>query len=1192
MPPAISNGSTPRLLGANGQPIQDERGFVLPPYATFSAIFNSMVRTYRYTWDEAYKHSITNALAMRRNGFLMSLLRERQYPVAECPWHIEPEDDHDPTQKAFAEACQRQIKRTPNLQRLQMSALEALWYGRYGVQMTVVRDSHGELCITHHSPVNGDKVQINWDGIPQIAVHSGAVEDLKRQGADVIWAERWPLLRLGEPYWRDRFIIHQHEVDDADYFEGEMAGQLGGVGIRSRIYWTEFLKTELLSWVVDYAERVGQGLTVFFYESGNPYAQTQAETAVKQYSRNAVIAWPRPPGSEKTGNGVERIEVSMTGSEFLLKLIQYFDDQEERLVIGQSASSSSKTEGMGTHSTEFQQDTKSRIIRFDATNLQETMDRDLVGMFCRNSRTPPPCKLRWVYDLERPDPKSVLDAAKVVFDMGGSLKETQVLGLAGLETPKEGDAVLKGGGQAPGGGGGPGQPPPGGGLEPGVPPAGGPSAGPHLGSPGQEYRGPPGGHGLIDPKTGKVSYNDMGSREVGELERYAGVLSKLRRHWMDMGAVRYGQQHAPAGSPEGGQFTSQGGGGHEPDSGPHKPNEGGKHRPLHRKALHAAHAVLTDVRARIDHITDAPVLKQVKQGQAFLRRMTGKLYDGLESRYGRKQAVAIMASGQALAWGATGLGALAGVPVWLPGSSLWGSLPAAGLAEAYLRLSKWHGSPKVYAMGETGGQVEIHPAALAVALALSRRWRAYLERHREAIEATHPERYAMRSDQPKSLLNLPDVRQPDGWSCGAACAMSVGRYFGVGPESLDEWKALLGTQEDVGTPPDAIIRVLADLGLSVQAKENMTLEELGKCWENDIPVICPIQDYGGPMVYDLSDYGHYVIVIGADLDQVFIQDPNIDSALEESGADQTPGRGLIDNDLWMRVWHDKDSYGKPYVHYGIAISGRQKKYAKDAQGHEHAGKGEGGGQFVKQDGGGGAAEKGKEKPKAAEKPADKKSASERARESGGGIKGPEQDHAAKVADAVAEWLGGKREQDVAAPGQKDKKPFDVRVESPDGKTAKDVEVKALLIRKGNSISVHDDALLRKVDHGEATHNEFFTVVVDERDTFGGGAYKHLYSGNKIYFKMGSGRYSIKRDMYAVKDVDELKRLLATPPDKLPEKARGSLPPPPPLEELRKKAAEAKVKRNAKDKALKARKKDVLRAQANARAAKERAKRVK
>lgn len=91
-------------------------------------------------------------------------------------------------------------------------------------------------------------------------------------------------------------------------------------------------------------------------------------------------------------------------------------------------------------------------------------------------------------------------------------------------------------------------------------------------------------------------------------------------------------------------------------------------------------------------IQKAGVLQKLGKPGAWLKAKTQAVYAKLEQRYGRKQALAIMAAGQALGWGTTAAGAAVGVPVWLPGSSLWGAAPFAAIAEVYLQTRKLTGA--------------------------------------------------------------------------------------------------------------------------------------------------------------------------------------------------------------------------------------------------------------------------------------------------------------------------------------------------------------------------------------------------------------------------------------------------------------------------------------------------------------------
>jgi peptidase C39-like protein len=101
-----------------------------------------------------------------------------------------------------------------------------------------------------------------------------------------------------------------------------------------------------------------------------------------------------------------------------------------------------------------------------------------------------------------------------------------------------------------------------------------------------------------------------------------------------------------------------------------------------------AQGTLTKFKAALSKVTDAPVLKQVKQLGGVLKKKAQKFYKALEGRYGPTQAKLIMASGTALDLGVTGLSALHGVPLYIPGMSILGSLPAVAMAETYLQAKK------------------------------------------------------------------------------------------------------------------------------------------------------------------------------------------------------------------------------------------------------------------------------------------------------------------------------------------------------------------------------------------------------------------------------------------------------------------------------------------------------------------------
>ena len=414
----------------------------VPHYQTFSYIVNLVARAYRWRFDEALRHNRENALAMRRDCFIMDCLRARQMPTAEQRWHLEPADETSGEQKEAALALTNIIDDMPRFQKLKMSLLEALWYGRYGAQMVYEWDySTGSRRMIPRDfvPVNGDKLIPKWGGRWGVLVHratyKGSTEATDRGMAHFLTPEE-----------REAWIVHEHEPDDADFWEGELAGGIHGVGIRSRIYWNWWLRNEVMSWLLEFLERLGTGLTIFFYEAGNPRSEEEVRRIAEQQSRNHYMLFPRPIGMEKAGAGVERVEVKASGATMLVDLVtNYFDRQIRSFILGQTLSSQAQSTGLGSEVAKFHMLTLHRILKYDAINLQETLTRDLVGVLQKyNYPNLPPRCIKFVFDLDHPFPKDALDAAMHFQQMGGDLDEDEVRSWMGLARPKPGAPILEG----------------------------------------------------------------------------------------------------------------------------------------------------------------------------------------------------------------------------------------------------------------------------------------------------------------------------------------------------------------------------------------------------------------------------------------------------------------------------------------------------------------------------------------------------------------------------------------------------------------------------------------------------------------------------------------------------------------------------------------------------------------------------
>lgn len=506
---------TPQILGADGKPLSPERegygGYALPPAWAYQSLYQGADKTHLHDrWDEAVKHSRADALVMMHDPFLMGLLQERKLSVASLKWHLEVPDEHDPEQAEVADTLTQSVRATPHLQNLLMSLLDALWWGRAGVQVQwgwrdvsvkkagpaspFARPAPGKppagsspdglpsdpqgtgdslppaaapvqkrraLVVRQHTPVHGDKIGHRFDGTPYVLVNAAHSSQLPRADVVLTTAGRGLLLSGS---WRERFLLHRHVAEDTDFFlEADQSEALYGRGLRHVIFWLNFLRLEYEEWATTYMERVGLGLTLWLYDASNPQALAEAQQSAKDNSRKSNLFVPVWPGrSGQMQGGVERVETPTAGVEALRSMIERIEEKIERFVVGQTLSSDTEGSGLGgTGVADLHAATKHKITSFDANNLADSLTQDWVRVALRWTYADRPdlwdLPVRWVFDLDSVDPAKQLEAVATAAGLGVTFKAQEVRGLTGLSDPADGDEVV-GGKQAPA----PGDGPPGG----------------------------------------------------------------------------------------------------------------------------------------------------------------------------------------------------------------------------------------------------------------------------------------------------------------------------------------------------------------------------------------------------------------------------------------------------------------------------------------------------------------------------------------------------------------------------------------------------------------------------------------------------------------------------------------------------------------------------------------------------------
>lgn len=183
------------------------------------------------------------------------------------------------------------------------------------------------------------------------------------------------------------------------------------------------------------------------------------------------------------------------------------------------------------------------------------------------------------------------------------------------------------------------------------------------------------------------------------------------------------------------------------------------HERLHKRAAKAARKVIDHYGRELGRVTDKPVLKQLKAASKWCQKKTSQLYGALEARYGRKTAIACMASGQAFGWGATGVGAVLGVPIYIPGSTIVGALPAVAVAETYLQLRRLvkRGAAKSHDPDAPAERVNVRELGEQLARDLEEAYKDWLAENREEmLAAFQPGREAKGWDESQHPRGQPE----------------------------------------------------------------------------------------------------------------------------------------------------------------------------------------------------------------------------------------------------------------------------------------------------------------------------------------------------------------------------------------------------------------------------------------------------
>ena len=435
--------------------------YLVPHAVSYQGIFSSVSRVYRVS-DESLIASLENARYMLNDLVITEPVELRQRCVALLEWHLSPEDRRDPTQKWLCERMTAIIKATPQFMKYRESLAQAIWYGRYANQHRYAwKEVQGQrrIVVEEWKPVNGDKLVFRYDDGSrtydpnQVGVRVGAGYAVggtiagrwKIESVRKVEPTDYGLAYFLSPWERSMLTISKHLIRDGSYEDPTSAGQLHGVGIRSRVYWCHYQKNELQAQLFEFLERSASGIEIWFYPWGNKGARdTVLKAAEERIGENRnVILVPRPednPGAY----GYDRIEPSMGGAEQLKSIIvDMFSMQIKKYVLGQVASTEAISTGLGSSLAEIHLSTFGQIVKFDAMAREEELTTDFLRPlqrynFPRFGEVP----IYFKIDTETEDVAAKIQAIQAAYEMKVPLKMDSVYDCLGEPRPEKTDEVL------------------------------------------------------------------------------------------------------------------------------------------------------------------------------------------------------------------------------------------------------------------------------------------------------------------------------------------------------------------------------------------------------------------------------------------------------------------------------------------------------------------------------------------------------------------------------------------------------------------------------------------------------------------------------------------------------------------------------------------------------------------------------
>lgn len=392
----------------------------------------------------AYRLNPQYQQMMRADADIEGVLRSLQVTLASLEWAVTCVDEDNEAGNELADKIAAIFDAMPRRSDFVRAMHEAVWYGNAACNLVYQRDPRLGVSVKEWYPFHPDTLAYDQRG--NLAMRVGAAYSASGQSSQNIGFDS--RVHIFNDQERRAIVLHRVFVNAPDFNDPNATESIyRGVGARDVCWFMWLAKQEILQDAITYAERYAMGIRVGYYPLGQDAGRAMMENVLSNLTNDNSVLLPQS-GTEKVYD-IDIKEPNAGRAQVFMELVNWFSGKIKEAILGQNLSSEAAATGLGSGVANLHADTLSRIIRYHADALADSLTNDFVrvlaAMLGADEKTV--SALRFEFAPERPDPKERLEAIEKFVQLGGTVSESEVRDLLGLSQPAEGEKVLSAQGQ-------------------------------------------------------------------------------------------------------------------------------------------------------------------------------------------------------------------------------------------------------------------------------------------------------------------------------------------------------------------------------------------------------------------------------------------------------------------------------------------------------------------------------------------------------------------------------------------------------------------------------------------------------------------------------------------------------------------------------------------------------------------------